>query len=307
MNRRNFLSNTTMAALAVAPVTQLFTKGYRPLADPKLTMLRGNVGYYTNRGGTIGVYLPGGMPEGGVIVDTQFPEAAQTLLRMLKEKGELTKLGVLANTHHHGDHTSGNPVFAGLAGTHISHERAKQNLIDNLAQKGEEDSVALPSTTFQGSWSTNLPGGKESVSLNYFGKAHTGGDAVVHFENANVAHLGDLLFNRRFPYIDLGSGGDILNWPNVLKDIRRTYNKDTLYIFGHAADDYPVIGTSADIKAFELYLKSLHKYVKKEIKRGTSLNDLKKKTGTIPGAPEWKFGEQLRNVNLEAMHKQLNP
>lgn len=305
MNRRNFLTTTALSALAVTPVTQLFTKGYRPLADPKLTMLRGNVGYYTNRGGTIGVYLPGGVPEGGVIVDTQFPEAAQTLLGMLKKKGELTQLGVLANTHHHGDHTSGNTVFAGLAATHVSHERAKQNLIDNLATKGEEGTVPLPSTTFDGGWSTNLPDGKESISLNYFGKAHTGGDAVVHFENANVAHLGDLLFNRRFPYIDPGSGGDILNWPNVLKDIRKAYNKQTLYIFGHAADGYPVVGTSADIKAFELYLKSLRKYVKKEIKKGTSLDDLKKKTVTIPGAPEWKFGERLRGVNLEVMHKQL--
>ena len=305
MNRRNFLTTTTMAALAAAPLSRLFTKSYRPLADPKLTMLRGNVGYYTNRGGTIGVYLPGGMPEGGAIVDTQFPKAAESLLGTLREKGELTKLGVLANTHHHGDHTAGNTVFAGLAATHVSHQRAKQNLIDNLAKKGEEGSVPLPSTTFQGSWSTNLPDGKESISLNYFGKAHTGGDAVVHFENANVAHLGDLLFNRRFPYIDHGSGGDILNWPEVLKDIRRAYDKDTLYIFGHAADGYPVVGTSADIKAFELYLKSLRKYVKKELKRGTSLEDLKKKTITIPGAPEWNFGERLRDVNLEAAWEKL--
>ncbi|TXF88172.1 MBL fold metallo-hydrolase [Neolewinella aurantiaca] len=305
MNRRNFLTTTAITALSAAPMTRLFTRGYRPAADPKLTMLRGNVGYYTNRGGTIGVYLPGGMPEGGVIVDTQFPDAANTLLAMLKEKGKLTQFGVLANTHHHGDHTSGNTVFAGLAGTHVSHERAKQNLIDSLAQKGEEGSVALPSTTFDGSWSTNLPDGKESISLNYFGKAHTGGDAVVHFENANVAHLGDLLFNRRFPYIDPEAGGNIVNWPNVLKDIRKAYNKDTLFIFGHAADDYPVVGTSADIKAFELYLKSLRRYVKKETKRGTSLEELKKKTTIIPGAPEWKFGEKLRDVNLEVMYKQL--
>lgn len=305
MNRRNFLTTTAISALAAAPITRLFSRGYRPAADPKLTMLRGNVGYYTNRGGTIGVYLPGGMPEGGAIVDTQFPEAAETLLTMLKEKGKLNQFGVLANTHHHGDHTGGNNVFASLAGTHVSHERAKQNIIDNLAKKGEQGSLALPSTTFGGSWSTNLPDGKESISLNYFGKAHTGGDAVVHFENANVAHLGDLLFNRRFPYIDHGAGGDILNWPGVLKDIRKTYNKDTLYIFGHAADDYPVVGTSADIKAFELYLKSLRKYVKKEIKRGTSLEDLKQKTVTIPGAPEWKFGERLRNVNLEAAWEKL--
>jgi len=305
MKRRKFLTHTAVVALAATPITQLLSRGYRPAADPKFTMLRGNVGYYTNRGGTIGVYLPGGLPEGGAIVDTQFPAAAETLLGMLREEGKLTKLGVLANTHHHGDHTSGNGVFASLAGTHVSHSRAKQNLIDNLARNGKEGTLPLPSTTFDSGWSTNLPDGKESISLTHFGPAHTGGDAVVHFENANVAHLGDLLFNRRFPYIDPASGGDILNWPQVMKDIRRAYNKQTLFIFGHAADDYPVVGTSADIKAFELYLKSLRKYVKKEKKRGTSIDDLKAKTVTIPGAPEWKFGERLRGVNLEVMYKAL--
>lgn len=305
MNRRNFLTATAISALAASPVTRLFTKGYRPAADPKLTMLRGNVGYYTNRGGTVGVYLPGGMAEGGVVVDTQFPEAAETLLSMLQDKGELTRLGVLANTHHHGDHTSGNNVFASLAGTHVSHERAKQNLIDNLAKSGKEGTLALPSTTFEGSWSTNLPDGKESISLNYYGKAHTGGDAVVHFENANVAHMGDLLFNRRFPYIDHSAGGDILNWPGVLKDIRKAYDKDTIFIFGHAADGYPVVGDYTDIKAFELYLKSLRKYVKKEIKKGTSLEDLQKKTVIIPGAPEWTSGERMRSVNLAAAWEKL--
>ncbi len=301
MNRRHFLSSAATAALAASPVSRLFSRGYRPAADGAFKLLRSNVGYYTNRGGTIGVYLPGGMPEGGAIVDTQFPEQAQALLATLREQGTLTKLGVLANTHHHGDHTGGNGIFAELADTYVCHERAKQNLVDNLAKSEQAGSLPLPSTTFQSGWSTNMPDGKESISLRHFGAAHTGGDAVIHFENANVAHLGDLLFNRRFPYIDPGAGGDILNWAAVMKDVRKAYDKDTLFIFGHAAEGYPVIGTASDIKAFELYLKSLHKYVKKEKRKGTSLEDLQAKTTTIPGAPEWQFGERLRDVNLQAM------
>ncbi|WP_020571897.1 MBL fold metallo-hydrolase [Neolewinella persica] len=301
MKRRNFLATTTVAALTASPIANLFARGYRPADDGKFTLLRGNVGYYTNRGGTIGVYLPGGMPEGGVIVDTQFPESAGALLADLKAKGKLAQLAVLANTHHHGDHTGGNGVFAEMASTHVAHARAKKNLMDNLAENDKAGTVPLPSTVFESGWSTNLPDGKETISLRHFGEAHTGGDAVVHFENANVAHLGDLLFNRRFPYIDPKAGGDIRNWASVMKKIRKSYDKDTLYIFGHAADEYPVVGTSSDIKAFELYLKSLQKYVKKEKKKGTSLDDLKAKTIIIPGAPEWKFGERLRDVNLSSM------
>ena len=304
MQRRDFLF-TSAAALAATPFTKLFSRDFRAPLDGDLQIIRGNVGYYTNRGGTIGVYLPDGKPEGGVIVDTQFPEAAQSLVDMLKEKGSLSEFALLANTHHHGDHTSGNTVFAPLAQQHVSHARAKSNLIANLAKNDKAGTVPLPGTTFEASWSTNLPDGKEAISLRHFGAAHTGGDAVVHFENANVAHVGDLIFNRRFPYIDPASGGDLINWAGVMKKIRKHYGKNTIYIFGHAAEGYPVFGTASDIKAFENYLKSLHKYVKKEKKRGTSLEDLQKKTVTIPGASEWTFGERLRDVNLKVMFEAL--
>ncbi|MEM9929742.1 MAG: MBL fold metallo-hydrolase [Bacteroidota bacterium] len=303
MNRRHFLATSSLALLASSPTARLFSQGYQPAADGSFTMIRGNVGYYTNRGGTIGVYLPNGLPEGGVIVDTQFPDQAKDLLSILREKGQLTRLGVLANTHHHGDHTAGNGVFADLAGTYVAHARAKQNLIDNLAKRDKSGTLPLPTTTFQSGWSTNLPDGKESISLRYFGAAHTGGDAVIHFENANVVHIGDLLFNRRFPFIDPGAGGDIINWAQVMKRVRRAYDKDTQFIFGHAAEGYPVVGTAADLKAFEIYLKSLHKYVRKAKKRGTTLEELKTKTVTIPGAPEWKSGERMRGFNLEVMYE----
>ncbi|OAV44787.1 MBL fold metallo-hydrolase [Lewinella sp. 4G2] len=305
MHRRNFLKTSLATAALATSGLELFANTFRPELAGDYQLIRGNVGYYTNRGGTIGLYLPGGQPEGGVVVDTQFPDQATALLETLREQGRLTQFSLLANTHHHGDHTGGNGVIAPLATQYVAHERAKQNLIENLAKKDEKAELPLPKTTFGESWSTNLPDGKETVSLRHFGAAHTGGDAVVHFENANVAHLGDLLFNRRFPYIDPGAGGDILNWPVVMKKIRTHYDRNTIYIFGHAADGYPVFGTASDIKAFENYLKKLRNYVRKEIKKGTSLEDLKAKTETIPGAREWKFGERLRGVNLEVTYGAL--
>ena len=46
-------------------------------------------------------------------------------------------------------------------------------------------------------------------------------------------------------------------------------------------------------------------YVRKELRRGTTLKDLKEKTGTIPGASEWSHGKRLRDVNLEVMYAAL--
>lgn len=309
MNRRDFLRISGLTApgmaLSAGPFAQLFSRDADPLAAGDFQLIRGNVGYYTNRGGTIGVYLPAGKPEGGVVVDTQFPEQAEDLLTILRQKGELTAFSILTNTHHHGDHTGGNSVFAPLAQQHISHARAKHNLLDSLAKNDKAGTVALPGETFETGWSTNLHDGKESVSLRHFGAAHTGGDAVVHFENANVAHLGDLLFNRRFPHIDPGAGGNLTNWVPVLKKIRKAYDKNTIYIFGHAARGYPVFGTASDLKAMENYLRMLRKYVRKAKMKGTSLDRLKERTTVIPGATQWSFGERLLPVNLEVMWQEV--
>ena len=62
------------------------------------------------------------------------------------------------------------------------------------------DTQLYPDTTFSESWSQKV--GRETITARYYGRAHTDGDAVIHFENANIVHCGDLVFNRRFPYID---------------------------------------------------------------------------------------------------------
>ncbi|WP_168797466.1 MBL fold metallo-hydrolase [Neolewinella litorea] len=299
MRRRRFLATT--GALALGSTFSPLLARTRPLI-PEVHLIRNNVGYFTDRGGTIGFFRPDG-GVGGVVVDSQFPEQASAFLTEVFEAYK--ELDLLINTHHHGDHTGGNGIVAPLARAYVSHERAKLNLQVNEAKRTEGEAVPLPDTTFADEWSMALPGSTETVTARHFGAAHTGGDAVIHFENANVAHLGDLLFNRRFPYIDPGAGGNMTNWISVLRKIRKTYDRDTVFIFGHAAESYPVTGDRADVKSFEDYLLALRDYVKTEKRKGTSLEALKQKTVTIPNAPEWRFGERLRDVNLEVMYSEV--
>ncbi|MBB4078321.1 glyoxylase-like metal-dependent hydrolase (beta-lactamase superfamily II) [Lewinella aquimaris] len=297
MYRRRFLR--TSAALALAGPL-LPVRGYSNLTGVyNTTEIRGNVGYYTNRGGTIAYYLPPGGAVGGVVVDSQFPEQARDFLE--EAASEMASLDLLINTHHHGDHTGGNGVIAPLAKDYVAHQRTRENLEANEAKRTEGEAIPLPTTTFEKDWTTVLPNGKEVVTARHFGPAHTGGDAVIHFENANVAHMGDLVFNRRFPYIDPAAGGNMTNWIDVIAKVRKAYDRDTIFVFGHAAESYPVTGDRDDLRAFQGYLESLRKYVKKEKRSGTSLEALKAKTVTIPNAPEWRYGERLRDVNLEVM------
>ncbi len=281
MTRRNFLQITGIAAgfAVVSPEAWLSTLLQRPQGDMKL--LRRNVGLFTERGGTIGWLID---PAGIAIVDTQFPEQAGHLIEQVRRRSQHA-FDLVINTHHHGDHTGGNIAFKGLAGKVVAHTNCLANHERQAKERNAEASQLFADTTFDKSWSQRL--GDEIITARYFGPGHTNGDIVVHFENANVAHVGDLMFNRRFPFIDRPGGANIKSWIQVLRNIRKTYPKDTIFIFGHSGEGYPVTGSHADLKAFENYLSRLLQTVEKSIKAGKSKEEILA-IPTIPGAPEWK-------------------
>lgn len=281
-NRRQFLQTSSLALAAnLLPTAQLLKKLFAPAG--KMQLLRNNVGIYTERGGTIGWLIDN---EGIVVVDTQFPEQSENLIAQIKAQSD-RQIDLLINTHHHGDHSSGNIAFKGLAKKVVAHANSKANQKRVAEARNQEDSQLYPDTTYTDQWSEKV--GKETMTLRYFGSAHTNGDSLIHFENANVVHMGDLMFNRRFPFIDRSAGASIESWIEVLSQARRTFDKDTIYIFGHAGEGAPVTGTHQDLKAMQNYLSRLLKYTRKQIKAGKTKEQITEAApATIPGAPEWK-------------------
>lgn len=258
--------------------------------------LRRNIGYYTERGGTIGWLIT---KDSLVVVDTQFKPQAENLIAKLRETNE-NPLDLLINTHHHRDHTSGNIAFKGIVKMHVAH----QNSYDNQKRVAEEnDNMAnelLPDTTFNSEkWTANVD--DEIITMHYAGPAHTNGDAMVHFENANIVHMGDLVFNRRFPYIDKSAGAHIGNWVKVLEKAQSMFDDDTLFIFGHSDNDFPVQGGKSDLKAFQNYLNHLLEFVNIAVKEGKTLDDLKASATEIPGATEWKGDGISRSLDAAWM------
>src|SRR5260370_26361631 len=66
---------------------------------------------------------------------------------------------------------------------------------------------ALPQQTFSSSKELHANG--EIVMLQYFQPAHTDTDIYIHFQKANVIHMGDTFFNGFYPVIDASTGGKI--------------------------------------------------------------------------------------------------
>lgn len=258
--------------------------------------LRNDVGIFTEQGGTIG-WL--NSSNGFVVVDAQFPTTAPHVIDELKKLGE-KPFKYLINTHHHGDHTAGNISFKGLAEKVVAHQNSLVNQKRGAEKANNLDKQLLPDTTFGTKWSAKV--GNENIKAYYYGSGHTNCDAVYHFENANIAHIGDLVFNRKFPYIDRENGAHIGNWITALDKIQNQFDHDTLFIWGHSLDPEKVTGNKADVKAYQNYLQNLLTFVGGEIKAGKSKEDILKTT-TIPNAPEWK-GEGIER-SLTAAYDEL--
>ena len=170
-------------------------------------------------------------PDGVVVVDTQFADTATIALGNLKQMSPRS-IDFLINTHHHGDHTSGNAVFRPAAAKHVAHRNVPTLQKAQAAAAKSETQQAYADTTYDTTWSAKL--GAETVSLKYYGPGHTSGDSVVTFQNANVVHMGDLMFYLRNPRVDRGAGASVKNWIVTLEAVTKDHPADTIYIAGHS-------------------------------------------------------------------------
>jgi len=278
MQRRSFIQTTgTIASLSIVPS---WIKLFKP-AHYEMIMLRRNVGYFTEKGGTIGWLI---QKESSVIIDSQFREQASHLIEELNKR-ESSPIRYLFNTHHHQDHTNGNLAFKGLAQNVLAHENSKTNQINAAKKNGNEAQQLYPDMVYTERWQEKT--GDESIDIQYWGPGHTNGDSIIHFQEANVVHCGDLVFNRRYPFIDKSTGARIDNWIEILHRMYSNFDNDTIFIYGHARDGFPVTGGKDDLIAFADYLTALMEFVSKEIQAGKTKDQIMLAT-SIPGAPQWQ-------------------
>jgi glyoxylase-like metal-dependent hydrolase (beta-lactamase superfamily II) len=281
MQRRTFLRNSSLTLAGLAFLSNQTLAQF--LADPawKIKMLNDTMGVFTEKGGTI-LFMIG--KEGLIVVDSQFPEQSQHLIDELKKRSR-QPFQLLINTHHHGDHTAGNISFKGLVPHVLAHENSKINQEKVAKEKKNEDQQLYPDHTYTTTWCERV--GKEEICMHYFGAAHTNGDSFVQFKKANIVHTGDLIFNRRHPFVDRSAGANIASWIQVLDKADKTFSNKTTFVCGHAGDGYDIIVTKDDMKAFRDYLSNVLLFVGEQIKAGKTKEDILKAT-EIPGATQWK-------------------
>ena len=247
-----------------------------------------NIYMLEGAGGNIGVSVGS---DGILIVDNQFAPLAVKIAAALR-KLDPGKLKFVLNTHWHGDHTGGNAFFGSDAHI-VAHTNVRKRLADSKDTKKE----ALPVITFDHSLSVHFNG--EEIKVIHLPPGHTDGDSVIHFTKANVVHMGDQFFAGKFPFIDLGSGGDVAGYARNVGEVLKQIPADAKIIPGHGP-----LATVEDLKTFHAMLVETAGIVSKAKAAGKTLEDVK-----AAGLPDkWKdWGTGFINTSrwLEIVYNSL--
>ncbi len=262
------------------------------------TKVAGTVHMLTGRGGNIGVCVG---EDGILLVDDQYAPLADKIRKAIATLGS-DKPEFVLNTHWHGDHTGGNEAFGGRGSVIIAHDNVRKRLVEPQQLFGKTvdalGEAGWPVVTYAQSLSIHF--NKEEIRVLHFPHGHTDGDSVVFFTASNVVHMGDLMFNGMFPFVDLNHGGDVEGLTRNVKAVIDQLHPDVKVIPGHGP-----LSDLAGLKAYHTMLLECTEHVRAQMTAGKTLGDI-----TAGGVPQrwvdWGGGFIKTDRWLETIHKSLS-
>jgi len=204
---------------------------------PNLYMLSGSAGadpgHEDAAGGRIGI-LAG--PDGIFMVDAQYAQITDKVLAAIR-KISSEPIRFLVNTHVHPDHTAGNANFVKMGALLFAREELREEMLRPPARAGnvasEGDPARLPVVTYGMGNPVKLRMDGEIVDLIPVRAAHTGGDTMIKFENADVIMIGDFYRNYGYPFIDTNNGGTLKGALEALDVTMKLAGPNTKLVPGH--------------------------------------------------------------------------
>jgi cyclase len=221
-------------------------------------------------GGNIGLSYGA---DGNVLIDDQYAPLTDRILAAV-ERVSPGPVRFVVNTHWHLDHTGGNENLGTRGAVIVAHDNVRERMSTEQfmarfnATLPASPKAALPVVTFAEGVTLHLNG--DTMHIVHVANAHTDGDALVHWREANVIHMGDLYFKDfSFPFIDEGSGGTFQGLIAAVERALALTNEQTVVIPGHGP-----IATSADLAAWHDMLVYVRDHVGAAIEAGRTLEDI---------------------------------
>lgn len=187
----------------------------------------------TGQGGNLAVAIG---DDATFVVDDQYAPMVPRIIAAIRELTTEPVRFVL-NTHYHGDHTGGNEAMAEAGALIVAHDNTRRRMTTEQfieffnAQVPPSPHGALPVVTFNDTVTFHING--DEVIAFHVDPAHTDGDAMIVWRNANVVHMGDIYIAGGYPFTDFSAGGNINGIVAAADRVLAIADADTRIIPGH--------------------------------------------------------------------------
>jgi glyoxylase-like metal-dependent hydrolase (beta-lactamase superfamily II) len=241
------------------------------------------------------------MKEYLIVIDANYPSGARATMADIKRLSN-KPVKYVFDTHHHGDHLYGNPLWTQDGATTLAFQQVGQELkrleparwlaaaktrpdVADLHREGPEPPKQdITQEEFA------LNDGSRKVEFRHFGWAHTRGDGFVYLAKEGVLCTGDAVVNG--PHNNL-SDANIGNWPSVLRSADKLKPKYVLP--GHGPSGGRELITGQD-----QFLSELYKSVKSGVEAGKSVEELQASIQLPPAVGAWvseaSFKRQVKDT-----------
>jgi cyclase len=225
--------------------------------------------------------------DGIVMVDSGLPEASTAVYAAVTGLAP-GRLRFVINTNNHPDHVGGNDFAISVGAVVIDHAVVRQNSAAATATPPDQNALGLqPLITSDAALAFELNG--DRIDIVHVANAHTRGDMVVRWTDADVVHLGDVYWNGQYPVIDVSSGGSLAGMVAAIEAALARTTQHTTFVPGHGP-----ASARAGLEAYRNMLVAVGRKVREAIEQGRSLDEI------LTSHPSAEFDMQFGQHSLVA-------